>query len=279
MHMSMGNYGNRCCGALRRMCNATACNARLLLRNLSNPLKGSGSLSSYPQNSQAGASTSSRSSVPVDQASPNQKPSSRAHPSQCLGATLWPGEQGAGEQVMYPQNLRHENGCWPWQGKLNSGYGRHRLVYEVLVGPIPSGLQLDHLCRNRACVNPAHLEPVTPLENSRRANVGRKIEGRPRVKRKPIERCVPRRHSTESEPRRVLTLTQQRKRERARWDAVQRAIAAKAREREAQAEHEVAQAKQDDRWRRWSEERWIEDIKRQQERRLLNNRLRSTTNR
>lgn len=44
----------------------------------------------------------------------------------------------------------------------------HRLAYEELIGPIPDGLQIDHLCRNRACYNPAHLEPVTQQENIRR---------------------------------------------------------------------------------------------------------------
>jgi hypothetical protein len=74
------------------------------------------------------------------------------------------------------------SGCWLWTGALNDrGYGRwprwkdggtrqaHRRVYEMLVGPIPEGLQIDHLCRVRNCVNPDHLEPVTHAENLRRA--------------------------------------------------------------------------------------------------------------
>lgn len=66
--------------------------------------------------------------------------------------------------------------CWVWLGALSpEGYGRvgtkyaHRIVYEQHVGPIPPGLQLDHLCRNTRCVNPAHLEPVTRAENLARA--------------------------------------------------------------------------------------------------------------
>lgn len=68
-----------------------------------------------------------------------------------------------------------DDGCWEWQGHTTRGYGRvhrdgrthavHRLAYELLVGPIPAGLTIDHLCRNRACFNTAHLEPVTLREN------------------------------------------------------------------------------------------------------------------
>lgn len=65
--------------------------------------------------------------------------------------------------------------CWEWQGAITAagygahmGAGAHRFAYEDIVGPIPDGLQLDHLCNNKACVNPWHLEPVTPLVNTHR---------------------------------------------------------------------------------------------------------------
>jgi hypothetical protein len=65
--------------------------------------------------------------------------------------------------------------CWLWRAFIEpKGYGRfrqklaHRVSYEMHVGPIPDGLTLDHLCRVRHCVNPAHLEPVTAAENTRR---------------------------------------------------------------------------------------------------------------
>lgn len=72
----------------------------------------------------------------------------------------------------------HEE-CWEWRGTLRKdGYGQfsvdgralmaHRFAYEFMVAPIPDGLQLDHLCRNRSCVNPWHLEPVTPQVNTLR---------------------------------------------------------------------------------------------------------------
>ena len=66
-------------------------------------------------------------------------------------------------------------GCWEWNwSRSDTGYGRihdkqaHRVIYEQMVGPIPPGLHLDHLCRNRGCVNPDHMEPVTNAENVRR---------------------------------------------------------------------------------------------------------------
>jgi len=70
----------------------------------------------------------------------------------------------------WPKADHRPNGCWVWTGAVNKGgYGvfaitpkvtrlAHRIAYELAVGAVPAGLQLDHLCRNRRCVNPAHLE-------------------------------------------------------------------------------------------------------------------------
>jgi hypothetical protein len=78
---------------------------------------------------------------------------------------------------------RKPGGCWEWTASHNEarrGYGQakfrgrvrqaHLIAYELLIGPIPEGLQLDHLCRNTACVNPVHLEPVTQRENILRSD-------------------------------------------------------------------------------------------------------------
>lgn len=82
-------------------------------------------------------------------------------------------------------NARQNGECWEWQGQLRYGYGKthvsgvqysaHRWFYERFVGPIPEGLQIDHLCRNRKCVAPWHLEAVTALENSRRKHAARQF--------------------------------------------------------------------------------------------------------
>ena len=80
-------------------------------------------------------------------------------------------------------DLSTPSACWEWVGYGSDGYGHawyegkkwtaHRLMWTVLVGEIPEGLQVDHLCRNRRCVNPDHLEPVTQQENIRRGMTGK----------------------------------------------------------------------------------------------------------
>lgn len=83
---------------------------------------------------------------------------------------------------LFSRVLVQPNDCWLWTGALTrKGYGAigeggkrgrtlqvHVVAYQLLVGPVPKGLELDHLCRVRNCVKPSHLEPVTHAENLRR---------------------------------------------------------------------------------------------------------------
>lgn len=83
------------------------------------------------------------------------------------------------ERLLEKVSVPKSGGCWLWTGHVNNrGYGRigvgfdvkyaHRVSYELSKGRIPDGLQLDHLCRVRRCINPQHLEPVTNRENGYR---------------------------------------------------------------------------------------------------------------
>lgn len=82
--------------------------------------------------------------------------------------------------------INDETGCWDWskaisqtipkiryQGKTQTAY---RMSYEVFVGDIPKNMTIDHLCENRNCINPFHLEPVTFSENTRRYHENRRFE-------------------------------------------------------------------------------------------------------
>lgn len=101
-----------------------------------------------------------------------------------MGSVKWKQKRDPLDRVM-DKVQRTADGCWQVKPGPN-GYGvlgvegrtlyAHRYVYERLVGPIPAGLVIDHLCRNRACCNPEHLEPVTQRENCLRgARAGSRV--------------------------------------------------------------------------------------------------------
>lgn len=92
------------------------------------------------------------------------------------------------ERLLHYTEQLAECGCWVWMGPASDGYGRikiqgrniptHRASYEAFVGPIPKGLELDHLCRVTYCINPKHLEPVTHAENVQRGKAGQYLSSR-----------------------------------------------------------------------------------------------------
>lgn len=108
-------------------------------------------------------------------------------------------------RLMRRVRVDEDSGCWLWQGAIGkkSGYGRirvgsriddsvktlqtHRLSYELHVGPIPEGLDLDHLCRVRHCLNPEHLEPVSRRVNAYRGDNPPKVTC---FREHPVERQV-----------------------------------------------------------------------------------------
>jgi hypothetical protein len=97
------------------------------------------------------------------------------------------------EEILAKASPEPNTGCWLWPLSDNGrGYGRmrfrgraeqaHRVFYELIVGPIPSGMELDHTCSVTFCVNPAHLEPVPHGENVKRGRTGAVNAARQRAK-------------------------------------------------------------------------------------------------
>ena len=105
------------------------------------------------------------------------------------------------EQRFWKNVSKRKHGCWIYRGPLtHDGYARctvlgervyaHRAAYEFAVGPIPQGLDIDHLCRRRNCVHPLHLEPVTRKENLERGHGRPGLYAGKRYDRKPRDGSV-----------------------------------------------------------------------------------------
>jgi hypothetical protein len=84
------------------------------------------------------------------------------------------------DRLLEKTDVRGRDDCWLWQASCAAHYPQihagdkvrkaHVVLYELMIGPVPDGLELDHLCRTYRCVNPWHMEPVTRLENVRRSS-------------------------------------------------------------------------------------------------------------
>lgn len=117
------------------------------------------------------------------------------------GRGKWPRPTLTLDRLMARAIPEPNSGCMLWLSSINQfGYGRasigpnrrvvaHKLAYEFVYGQVPDGLELDHLCRVRCCINPAHLEPVTKIVNVRRGIAGLKHKARQAAKS-----CCPRGH-------------------------------------------------------------------------------------
>jgi hypothetical protein len=118
--------------------------------------------------------------TPAVTVSPVRETASLAVVHPVTAGTHYSAIQGVDKATLWgrvtPRILESASGCWLWLGQKNSkGYGRvqvakvmraaHRVIYELLVGPIPKCLSVDHLCRVRNCVNPAHMDLVTTRVN------------------------------------------------------------------------------------------------------------------